>query len=498
MIGILVSSGLTVRSDHTMMCGMTHYPFVITVSSEKGGVGKTTLATNLAIFLKALREELPVTVFSFDNHFTVDKMFAIAGQQPRGTVAELLAGTTGSELLHTGQYGVDYIPSSMALSELRGTIQGPMFLARLLATSGIPGIVIIDTRPELDILTQNALYAADQVFIPVKDMASLENCRNIFALFDSRGLEKKSLSLLPCLIDSRIKFDGMFRDQKSLLKAFAIHRGYRCLDSFISKSPKVDSLNTNPDGRIYPILTHARGTEVYLQFAQLARQVLSTIDQAAETRARQFSMWLDSENERRESAFARRKSALNPHCPLCGRSSMASENKSAGYYYETTEGSARGFLHSDCFFELLAALLFSGGNLAASDPFSQFLAETTGSATFLFRPLQSRPASLVELLVVEATGRQLLRKQIACDDFAGSILNRREGRLHQLLTATLGKRAMEECTTFLLVQPVDRMAPEAILVEEQYRQFRKVRQQLIGQLAALESPTEPARQQAQM
>ena len=32
--------------------------------------------------------------------------------------------------------------------------------------------IIIDTRPDLDILTQNALYAADRAIIPVKDMPS--------------------------------------------------------------------------------------------------------------------------------------------------------------------------------------------------------------------------------------------------------------------------------------------------------------------------------------
>ncbi len=265
---------MTAAAINIIIAAMTDYPYLVTISSEKGGVGKTTLATNLAIFLKALNENLPVSILSFDNHFTVDRMFEIKGQPLKGDVADFLRGAPGGELLHTGQYGVSYIPSSKALSDLKHSVQGPLMLARFLASAQIPGVLIIDTRPDLDILTQNALFAADRVIIPVKDMASLENCRNIFELFEKKGFDKKSLSLIPCLIDSRIKFDGPFQDQRSLLKAYAINRGYRCLDTYISKSPKVESLATNPSGRVYPILTHARNTEVYGQFTQVARTVL--------------------------------------------------------------------------------------------------------------------------------------------------------------------------------------------------------------------------------
>src|SRR5512140_1952911 len=118
---------------------MENYPYVITISSEKGGVGKTTIATNLAIYLKALSEDLPVSIFSLDNHFTIDKMFAFKGQPIKGDVADLLLETQGSSLLHTGQYGVNYIPSSSVLGDLRNSIKGPMVLARLLANSNIPG-----------------------------------------------------------------------------------------------------------------------------------------------------------------------------------------------------------------------------------------------------------------------------------------------------------------------------------------------------------------------
>lgn len=460
---------------------MQNYPYVITVSSEKGGVGKTTLATNLAIFLKAIKEDLPVTVFSFDNHFTVDRMFAIPAAPTKGTVADLLKGRRGGELLATGQYGVNYIPSSNELSDLRGSLQGPMFLARTMADSDIPGVVIIDTRPELDILTQNALYAADQVFIPVKDMASLENCKNIFALFDSRGLDKKSLALLPCLIDSRIKFDGMFRDQKSLLKAFAINRGYRCLDSFISKSPKVDSLNTNPEGKIYPVLTHARGTDVYGQFALIARQVLAAVGATKESRALQFSAWMKSEDERRNAAYASRRSTVRMYCPTCNTPLInPGFNKKPSYYYENSDATLRGFIHDDCFSDLIMSLFNPNGAIRSpSDPFYQLLSETASSSLFILRPITVGSSTKIEVTVNHMDGRQLIQQVFSAGEYADSFMNRREGGLLKLLEVTLGGKAG---SNFLLVHPVKSDDHESILKEDEYRKFRKIKQKTVTDL----------------
>ncbi len=455
---------------------MERYPFVITISSEKGGVGKTTLATNLAIYLKALSEDLPVSIFSLDNHFTIDKMFAIKGQQTNGDVTDLLLETPGCDLLATGQYGVNYIPSSMALDDLRDAIRGTMVLPRLLALSGIPGILIIDTRPELNIFTQNALYAADRVIIPVKDMPSLENCRNIFDLFDKRGLDKKSLSIIPCLIDARIKYHGPFKDHKSLIRAFAINRGYRCLDGHISKSPKVESLNTNPEGKIYPILTHARGTDVYNQYARMANGLLEDYRATREPRSLLFHQWLLSEEERKKEAYQTRLSRLKTSCILCdGPVFPEPAGDACSFYYEASDGGACGFLEEKCCAGLLLSCLYATrGAPAADDPLFLMFREAARESVFVFRPFVNGNGPCVDIRRLTRDGEPVLKKILPLREYDETAFTRTRNALYSFLMESLGEPPGVMRDAFLLVHPTNPVKPESILAEESYKRLGRL------------------------
>ena len=461
---------------HTMI----NFPYILTVSSEKGGVGKTTLATNLAIYLKAMQEDLPVTIISFDNHFTVDHMFQLKGQKLVGSVEDLLNGTRGADLLHQGQYGVSYIPSSNNLPELYHGFKGPMALCRMVAESGISGIIVLDTRPDLNILTQNALYAADRVLIPVKDMPSLENCKHIFALFDQRGIDKKSLALIPCLIDNRIKYDGLFKDQRTLLRAFAINRGYRCMDIYISKSPKVESLNTNPDGKIYPILSHARETEVHSQFTELARDILTSYHQTSEPRAYLYYQWQTEQQIRKKEAFLARLEGVLSHCVICG--ALHEDEGSKGFYFETFDRISRGFLHSDCFTGMLCSILYDLN--PDSDLYQlslQVIRESAGASIAVFRPfLEQNGQQRLLFQQVSQNGSPLLERELSLDGFFEGVFDGIRDRLFLLLNESMTNYDGSLRSGWLAVHPVDEKRPEQILQDASYRKIQELHRMMSG------------------
>ncbi len=458
---------------------MHAYPYTITISSEKGGVGKTTLATNLAIYLKALREDLPVTLFSFDNHFTIDKMFELQKREEEAPdVHAFLMGAKAGEVVQTGQYGVDFIRSSSELGDIHERFKGPMALTRMLAESGIFGIVIIDTRPDLNILTQNALYAADRVLIPVKDLPSLDNCKNIFALFDQRGIDKKSLALIPCLIDSRIKFEGIFKDQKTLLRAIAINRGYRCLDYYISKSPKVESLNTNPEGKIYPILTHARGTEVHSQFMEITRDILRSVDAAKETRACLYHTWLLEKEAHKKEPYLARLEGLAERCLICG-ALLAEHPDDRSFYFETSDRAARGFLHGNCVNNMLCSALYGlKEHDSTFDAFRTLVADKATRAVSLLLPRIDSEACRLDYRQFSMAGEQLLQKNVDMPGFDAGEFNGVHDRLYLLLNEALaGFEGALRKESWLSVFPIDPGNPEAVLHEESYKTIHRLQKQ---------------------
>ena len=139
---------------------------VITFSSMKGGVGKSTDAVLLANNLAA--RGFKVLFFDMDtnNSSTIYYCMGIADEFPTQNVAEALAHrTTEGYTVHSRIPNIDIVPSSLRLFDIRSI---DYHVLKKSLPKDKYDYIIIDTAPTYDNLVMNALYAADYIFTPVQ------------------------------------------------------------------------------------------------------------------------------------------------------------------------------------------------------------------------------------------------------------------------------------------------------------------------------------------
>jgi chromosome partitioning protein len=148
-------------------------PTIYTFANQKGGVGKTTTAINLAANL-AVRENR-VLLVDIDPQANATSSLGVDKTAPIYSIYHALVDGVPIDqiVMLTKRLHLDLIPSSPALAgaevELVGEEQREHLLARTLAPLlERYDYVIIDSPPSLGLLTVNALVAADAVIIPIQ------------------------------------------------------------------------------------------------------------------------------------------------------------------------------------------------------------------------------------------------------------------------------------------------------------------------------------------
>ena len=152
---------------------------VTVIANQKGGVGKTTTAANVGVAL-ALRG-LRVLVVDVDPQFALTRQLGLQECALGVNLVDAFAGGAGAhEAIVSSDHNVDVIAGARELAGVEMSLVAELGRERFLREALEPVLdrydhVVIDTPPNLGLLTVNALVCADQVLAPVsvEDEASL-------------------------------------------------------------------------------------------------------------------------------------------------------------------------------------------------------------------------------------------------------------------------------------------------------------------------------------
>jgi chromosome partitioning protein len=248
---------------------------IMTIANQKGGVGKTTTAVNLAASLSQHGNRVLVvdldpqgnasTALDVDHHVGVDSVYnALVEERP---LSDIVAEVDGMPGLFCAPATIDLAGAEIELVPLVAREQR---LSRSIGQLDMTNFdyVLIDCPPSLGLLTVNALVAAEEVLIPIQcEYYALEGLEQLLRTVELvRGHLNAKLAISTILLTM---YDGRTRLATQVAEDVRSHFGDVVLQTIIPRSVRVSEAPSYGQS----VITYDPVSSGAIAYAEAAREL---------------------------------------------------------------------------------------------------------------------------------------------------------------------------------------------------------------------------------